>query len=91
MPGDEQVRGAVIGLVVAYILHHLCPRGAWLKVRRVTHDGGVEDGCVSLNYACQPKLKGGRRGCVSFHQAIRKRCDKWSPEPQSKANRRPCG
>lgn len=48
MPASEQVRGAVIGLVVAYILHHLCPRGAWPKVRRVTRDGGVEDGCVSL-------------------------------------------
>lgn len=49
MPEGEQVRAAVIGLVVAYILHHWCPRGAWPKVRRVTHDGGVEDDCVSLN------------------------------------------
>lgn len=47
MPGGEQVRAAVIGLVVAYVLHHLCP--PWCLARGPPSDSRVEDHCASLN------------------------------------------
>lgn len=93
MPGREQVRAAVIGLIVAYVLHHLCPRRCLAKKSAESlDDGGVGRRLrVTELMPVTQSLKGAGGAASHFTKLHGNDGEKWSPEPEGKANRRPCG